>query len=181
MISLDTVETDRLRGERIHPCHWNIWRSMGANGTLMATLGGTWTEEQAREKLLWNCDQWARHGHGQWIFFLKEEGALVGRGGIRRMVVNEKEEVELGYAVLPERWGMGFAPEMGTKALAVAFDIFHYPSVVAFTLLDNRRSERVMQKLGFSFEAKIIHAGLPHVLYRLRHPGHEFARAMPRG
>jgi RimJ/RimL family protein N-acetyltransferase len=177
MIFLDTLETHRLRGERIHPRHWEIWRSMGANAALMATLGGAWTEEQAREKFLWNCDQWARHGHGQWIFLLKDGGALVGRCGIRRMVVNEKEEVELGYAVLPELWGKGFAPEMGRKALAVAFDAFHYPSVVAFTLLDNHRSERVMQKLGFSREAEILHAGLPHVLYRLVHPDRKVARS----
>jgi [ribosomal protein S5]-alanine N-acetyltransferase len=169
MIFLDTVETHRLRGERIHPRHWGMWRSMGADPALMATLGGTWTEEQAREKLLWNCDQWARHGHGQWLFFLKDGGALVGRSGIRKMVVNGKEEVELGYAVLPELWGKSFAPEMGGKALEVAFESFHYPSVVAFTLVGNRRSERVIQRLGFSFEAEIIHAGLPHVLYRLAH------------
>ena len=90
---------------------------------LMATLGGVWTEEQAREKLLWNCDQWARHGHGQWLFFLN-------------------------------------------------------PSVVALTLVGNRRPERVMQKLGFSFEAEITHAGLPHVLYRLAHPGQGVERSV---
>lgn len=171
MISLDTVETRRLRGERIQSRHWGIWRSMGADPALMATLGGTWTEEQAGEKLLWNCDQWTRHGHGQWLFFLKDGGALVGRSGIRRMVVNGREEVELGYAVLPELWGNGFATEMGGKGLEVAFESLQYPSVVAFTLVGNSRPERVIQKLGFSFEAEIIHAELPHVLYRILHPG----------
>ena len=123
MISLDTVDTHRLRGERVRPRHWGFWWSMGADPVLMATQGGAWAEEQAREKLLWNCDQWARHGHGQWLFFLN-------------------------------------------------------PSVVALTLVGNRRPERVMQKLGFSFEAEITHAGLPHVLYRLAHPGHGVERSV---
>ena len=144
---------------------------MATDPILMATLGGVWTEEQAREKLRWNCDQWEQHGHGQWLFSLEGAGTFVGRCGIRKLVVNGREEVELGYAVMPALWGNGFAAEMARAALQVAFDSFHYPSVVAFTLVDNRRSERVMQRLGFSFEAEIVHAGLPHVLYRLAHPG----------
>lgn len=168
MTSLDTVETRRLYGERIRLHHWDILRRMSADAILMATLGGVWTEAQAREKLLWNCRQWEQNGHGQWLFFLKSTGEFVGRCGIRRMVIDEKEEIELGYSVVPTLWGQGLATEMGDKALRVSFDHFSYPSVVAFTLVGNDRSLRVMRKLGFSFEAEIIHAGRPHVLYRRR-------------
>jgi RimJ/RimL family protein N-acetyltransferase len=143
---------------------------MGADATLMATLGGTWSPAQARERLEWNLRHWQEHGHGQWLFFLREDETFVGRGGIRRMLVNQREEIERGYSVMPAFWGQGYAPEMASRALELAFTEFHYPSVVAFTLLDNRRSERVMQKLGFQFEATILHAGAPHVLYRLWNP-----------
>ncbi len=170
MTSLDTVETRRLYGERVHLGHWDIWRRMSADALLMATLGGVWTEAQAREKLLWNCGQWEQHGHGQWLFFLKSTAECVGRCGIRKMAVNQKEEIELGYSVVPTVWGQGLATEMGDRALRVSFDHFSHPSVVAFTLVDNDRSVRVMHKLGFSFEAEIIHAGRPHVLYRRRNP-----------
>jgi RimJ/RimL family protein N-acetyltransferase len=39
--------------------------------------------------------------------------------------------------------------------------------IVAFTLPTNDASRRVMEKLGFSYERDIEHAGMPHVLYRL--------------
>jgi RimJ/RimL family protein N-acetyltransferase len=136
----------------------------------LATLGGIWTEAQAQEKLDWNIRQWEQNGHGQWLFFMKDSGHFVGRCGIRKMVVNAKEEVELGYSVMPELWGQGFATEMGTTAVQVAFEQFGYPSVAAFSLTDNAPSERVMHKLGFSFEAHIVHDGHPHVLYRLWNP-----------
>jgi RimJ/RimL family protein N-acetyltransferase len=42
---------------------------------------------------------------------------------------------------------------------------------VAYTLDSNRRSQRVLEKLGFGFERNVEHAGLPHRLYRLRGPG----------
>ncbi|HSB69257.1 MAG TPA: GNAT family N-acetyltransferase [Candidatus Methylomirabilis sp.] len=170
MMAPDTVETARLRGERLAFRHWDLWRRMGEDPRLMATLGGVWTEAQAREKLEWNCRHWEEHGHGQWLFFMKDSARFVGRCGIRKMVVNAKAEVELGYSVLPELWGHGFAPEMGATALHVAFEQFGYPSVVAFALVNNVPSERVMRKLGFSFEDHIIHAGQRHVLYRRRNP-----------
>jgi RimJ/RimL family protein N-acetyltransferase len=170
MMAPDTVETPRLRGERVTSGHWDVWRRMGADTRLMATLGGVWSEAQAREKLEWNCRHWEQSGHGQWLFFLKDGACFVGRCGIRMMTVNAKEEVELGYSVMPDLWGQGFATEMGATALHVAFEQFGYPSVVAFTLVNNGPSERVMRKLGFSFEDHIIHAGHPHVLYRRHNP-----------
>jgi ribosomal-protein-alanine N-acetyltransferase len=40
--------------------------------------------------------------------------------------------------------------------------------LVAFTLPANVRSRRVMEKAGLGYEKDIVHAGLPHVLYRIR-------------
>lgn len=38
---------------------------------------------------------------------------------------------------------------------------------MSFTLTTNRASERVMAKAGLRRDREIVHAGLPHVLYRL--------------
>lgn len=38
---------------------------------------------------------------------------------------------------------------------------------ICYTLTTNRASQRVMEKLGFRFEKEMIHAGLPHVFYRM--------------
>ena len=165
---LDLIETHRLRGERIRESHWQLWFNMGSNPRVMATLGGIWSQEKAREKMQWNCEQWKNYGHGQWMFFDKSIGAFVGRGGIRKVIVNDNEEVELGYALMSEFWGQGLAVEVEKKALSIAFDKFCYPSVVGYTLVKNKRSARVLQKLGFLFEGNIIYANQPHALYRYR-------------
>lgn len=169
-MQVELIETHRLRGERVRKLHWKLWLDMGSNPEVMATLGGTWSREKAQEKLRWNCEQWERHGHGQWMFFDKATEAFVGRGGIRRVIVNGSDEVELSYALMPEFWSQGLAVEVGKKVLPIAFDEFRYPSVVCYSLADNKRSERVMQKMGFSFERNIMHAQKPHVLYRYRNP-----------
>ena len=58
------------------------------------------------------------------------------------------------------------ATRPGAAALAVAQRDLGLRELVSFTLPDNTGSRRVMEKLGFSHDRDIIHAGLPHVLYR---------------
>ena len=78
-----------------------------------------------------------------------------------------RDEVEIGWAVVPDRWGQGLATELGAASVAHAFGPLGLAEVVSFTLVDNRASRRVMEKLGFAYEDEIEYAGLPHVLYRL--------------
>ena len=169
-MQVEAIETHRLRGERIQESYWQLWYSIGSNPTVMATLGGIWSKEKAQEELRWNCEQWSNYGHGQWMFFDKVTGTFVGRGGIRKVILSDKEEVELGYSLMPEFWRQGLASEIGRKAVSIAFEEFFYSSVVGYTSVDNRKSEKVLQKIGFSFEDHIMYAHQPHVLYRLQNP-----------
>jgi RimJ/RimL family protein N-acetyltransferase len=77
-----------------------------------------------------------------------------------------REEVEIGWAVAPERWGEGLATELGAASIAVAFGPLGLVDVVPFARPDNVASRRVMEKLGFSFEGDTVCKGMPHVLYR---------------
>ena len=108
---------------------------------------------------------WREHGFGYWLF--REDGQLVGRGGLQRALVEEDEEVEAGWAVHGDLWGRGYATEIGRIALAHAAEL-GLSRIVAFTMPDNRASRRVMEKLGMTYERDFERAGLPHVLYR--HP-----------
>ena len=49
----------------------------------------------------------------------------------------------------------------------MAFDVLGLPDLVTYTLPGNLASRRVMEKLGFTYEREVVHADLPHVLYRL--------------
>ncbi|MEM7760609.1 MAG: GNAT family N-acetyltransferase [Cyanobacteria bacterium P01_G01_bin.67] len=166
MIQIDYIETLRLIGERVKESHLPLWKIMGSDPQVMATMGGIWTQKKTLQKMQSNFQHWSQYGHGQWTFFDKATKKFVGRGGIRKVIVNEKLEVELGYALMPEYWGHGLAVEIGKKALSIAFDQFQYLSVVCFTLTNNKQSQRVMEKIGFCFESNIVRANQPHVLYR---------------
>jgi [ribosomal protein S5]-alanine N-acetyltransferase len=100
----------------------------------------------------------------------RETGQMVGQGGLQTTFVADCNEVEVAWAIVPERWGHGLATELAQAATGVAFDDLGLDQLVAFTLPDNVASRRVMDKSGFVFEREILHAGLPHVLYRCRAP-----------
>lgn len=109
---------------------------------------------------------WESSGFGVWAFRTPEEGLFVGYCGLRPYLVYGEPETELLYGLLPDFWGQGHASEMAAAALEVAFGRLERKSVVAFTLHRNAASRRVMEKNGMTYEKDIIHAGLPHVLYR---------------
>ena len=126
--------------------------------------------ERVADRLAVHLAHWADHGFGHWLWRTREGGEFVGRGGLQRTCVDGRWEIEVGWAVVPELWGRGYATELGGVSVEHAFEL-GIAEVVAFTLPHNGASRRVMEKLGFDYEKDIEYAGLPHVLYRRHAPG----------
>ena len=113
---------------------------------------------------------WETHGFGPWIWQDASTGEPVGRGGLAVVMITGKPETELFYALAPDRWGRGLGTEVAEGALGVAFGDLGLPDVVAYTVAGNRASRRIIEKVGFRFERRIVHAGVPHLLFRRRNP-----------
>lgn len=94
----------------------------------------------------------------------------MGRAGIRHWTIEGEPEIELAYSFLNAYWGRGLATEIASALLDIAWTHLSLSNLVAFTLLTNVASQRVMQKIGFSFEGELDYHGLPHVLYRIHCP-----------
>jgi RimJ/RimL family protein N-acetyltransferase len=168
MAGLDRVETERLVGERLREEHFAYQRAMDSDPDVMATLGGVRSENESWELLRSGLDHWERHGFGPWVFHARETGETVGGSALRRVVIEGRDEVELGYRVAAAWWGRGIATEMASALVGVARDRLGLAEIVAFTLPENRASRRVLEKVGFTYERDIEWAALRHVLYRLR-------------
>lgn len=143
-------------------------RVMQADARVMATLGTPQNEDRFVAAML---DHWDAHGYGMWLFYEPAGGDFVGRANLRCYPLDGRDEIEVGYAVLSKYWGRGFGTEMAQALAGIAFGQMGAPSLIAFTLPDNTASRRVMEKLGMTYERDIVHAGLPHVLYRMSADG----------
>ena len=140
---------------------------MHADLLVMATLGGLRSAAETERFLHAQIAHWDRHGFGLFVFRERTSGAFVGRGGLRHVELAGRDEVELAYAVMAACWGQGLATEMAQAILRLGFYTIGLTDIVAFTLTTNAASHRMMEKLGFFFERDFVHAGLPHVLYRI--------------
>ena len=163
---IGTFETTRLRAEPLAGSHRAELAAFHRNERVMATLGGVAKEEETAEWVERNVEHWAEHGFGIFVFRDRETGELVARAGIRRIELGGRDEVEIAYAVMPERWGEGLATEIADTLVALAFERLGLADVVAVTLPTNAASRRVMEKAGLVYERDVEHAGQTHVLYR---------------
>jgi ribosomal-protein-alanine N-acetyltransferase len=168
--SLDSFTTDRLLAEKIKMSDLDKFARMHTNSQVMATLGGLRTEEKTRDNFEWNLNQWKENGFGLWLFYLKDTKEWIGRAGLRRVEIENHEEIELGYALMPQFWKLGLATEMAKACVEIAFEVIQLDNLVSFTLTTNKASQRVMEKIGFQYERDILQVNLPHVLYRMKNP-----------
>ena len=94
-----------------------------------------------------------RHGVGLYLTALKEGGAPIGLCGlIKRETL---EDIDIGFAFLPEFWGRGYAVEAAAAVLAHGRDDLGLRRIVAITAQDNQSSIRLLEKIGLTFERLI--------------------------
>jgi [ribosomal protein S5]-alanine N-acetyltransferase len=91
---------------------------------------------------------YAQHGHGLYGVTLRASGELIGICGLLRR--DEYEDLDLGFAFLPEFRGRGYAGEAGAAVLRIASEVIGVTRVIALVSPANAASIRVLEeKLGF--------------------------------
>lgn len=61
-------------------------------------------------------------------------------------------EAELAYMLSPAHWGQGYATEACRQMIAYIFEATRAAAVVARVMVDNKASEAVLRKVGFSWQ-----------------------------
>lgn len=111
------------------------------------------TEAQAREALAVGplCMQSMR-GFSLYLVERKSDGAAIGMCGLIKR--DTLDDVDLGYAYLPEYAGQGYASEAAAGVLLHAKSL-ELTRVVAITSPGNAASDAVLRRVGMRFE-KIV-------------------------
>jgi ribosomal-protein-alanine N-acetyltransferase len=114
-----------------------------------------------------DCAHWSDHGFGPWVLIEKKTGAFAGRGGLAWTSVEDTAEIELPWSIEPRLHGKGLATEAAKAACDWAREL-RFEQVVALVLPSNAASRRVAEKTGLEQDGEVVHAGLPHLLFRYR-------------
>lgn len=118
-----------------------------------------------------NVQRYGRDGFGLYAMVLRETGELVGDCGPALRRIEGTMEPEIGWHVRRDLWGRGLAPEAAAACRDHAFGPLGLTRVTALVRPVNLPSRRVAEKIGMEVERRVLHAGLPHLLYVLERPG----------
>lgn len=117
------------------------------------------------------------HGFGLWAVEIPGVAPFAGFVGltIPRFQAHFTPSVEVGWRLAFEHWGHGYATEASCRAVAFGFERLDLKEIVSFTVPENVRSRRVMERIGMIHDPAddFDHPGAPermrrHVLYRIR-------------
>jgi [ribosomal protein S5]-alanine N-acetyltransferase len=89
-------------------------------------------------------------GFGLYLVALKESGEPIGMCGIMKR--DALEEIDLGFAFLPEFRSQGYAFESAAATITYAGDVLGAENVLAITSPENERSAKLLERLGFRFQ-----------------------------
>lgn len=118
------------------------------------------------------------HGYGLYAVELKSTHECIGWTGlaIPSFEAHFTPAVEIGWRLASEHWNKGYATEAAKAVLHYAFTKLNLNEIVSFTVVNNKASRRVMEKIGLhhdpedDFNHPKIERTNPlcrHVLYRL--------------
>lgn len=115
-------------------------------------------------------EEFAALDFGLYAVECKENHAFMGCVGLHKVTfaIDFAPAVEIAWRLLPEFWSKGYATEAASACLEYAKNQLMLKEVYSFTSLLNKRSERVMQKIGMKRVKEFNHplVDSQHPLYR---------------
>ena len=115
---------------------------------------GVRTVEQARQYLIDRVmASYGQFGFGIYMVELKDSRQQIGTCGLLKR--DELEDVEVGFALLPQFWSKGYAVEAAQAVMEYAHKELGLARIVAIANPDNDRSFKLLEKIGLKFERMI--------------------------
>ena len=85
-------------------------------------------------------------GLGLWHASRRDTGAFIGWFALN--YAGKSPDIEVGYRLVPEAWGQGFATEGARALVDYGFDDLGLERIIGLTHRDNKASQRVLMKAG---------------------------------
>ena len=155
------LETDRLHLRPVERGDLDPWAAFLADSEATRLLH--FPEPHSREESSALLERTIARADGAVAMYavrLREDGQTVGFVGYSPRIVDSSAEIELGWLLLPEFHGRGYATE---AALAVRRLV---PGrAIALIRVENEASQNVARKLGMRHERDVTHVGFPTRVY----------------
>jgi RimJ/RimL family protein N-acetyltransferase len=147
-----TIETARLilrptRAEDFEP-----WAAFMADEPATRFIGGVQARSQAWRGFMSVAGAWAMEGYAMFSVIEKESGRWVGRLG--PWMPADWPGTEVGWGVIRDCWGRGYATEGAAAAIDWAFDQLGWTEVIHCIDPANVASQNVARRLGSALRGR---------------------------
>ena len=152
---LTNQETERLQFRQVEKTDFNDWVSLFDAPESAGFLGldPTLSKVELTQKFFDKVFYRYENNQGSMNALInKESGKLVGQCGLLIQSIDEKEYIEIGYAILPKYWGIGYATEAAIKCRDYCFKNKLSDSIISIINIDNYGSMAVAKKNGMEIE-----------------------------
>ena len=164
-------ETSRLRFRLVEDADFDTWLPLFETQEAATFLG---LDKTLSPREL--CEAWftkLKHRYtnglgGMNALIDKTTGAFIGQCGLLVQTVEEEQKLEIGYSILPQYWGKGYATEAATKCKDFAFTHAFADHLISIVHLDNIASATVARKNGMRIEKTVAnYKNMPVNVFRI--------------
>ena len=145
------IQTPRLVLRPFTHDDLDAFASMNADAEVMRYIGDGKPQSRAQTQLRLNAilDHWEQHGFGLCAVVDRVSRAFVGFCGLQYL--DNTSEIEVGYRLAKQFWGMGLATEAAGATVRFGFDELGLDRIVAVVQPENVPSQWVIQKIGLKY------------------------------
>lgn len=140
------IETARLRLRVPEERDFAGYAALMSDEVAARHIGGVQDEALVWRGLAAVIGHWHMRGYGFFSVEERDSGAWVGRVG--PWYPHGWSQPEVGWSVLREYWGKGYAPEAAAASMDFAFDTLGWDEAIHLIAAENVNSQAVARKLG---------------------------------
>ncbi len=174
------IQTERLILRPTRPEDFEPWAAFMADEEASRFIGGPQARSAAWRGLCSMAGAWSLFGYGMFSVIERTSGRWVGRLGPWKP--EGWPGTEVGWGIVKDCWGKGYATEGATAAIDWAFDALGWTQVIHCIEPANTPSQAVARRLGSqNLRVGALPAPFEHLVVDIWGQTAEAWRTRPRG
>ncbi|MCR9288520.1 MAG: GNAT family N-acetyltransferase [Bacteroidetes bacterium] len=166
------LETPRLFLHNFLPEDAQGIFALDTDPKVMKYLGGVKMTQffKAEKTIEYIQKQYKEHGIGRLAIIEKSTDKFVGWSGLKLEKGNlngQMQSYDLGYRLLQQFLGKGYATESATASLKYGFEDLNLTEIIGIADINNKASNQILQKIGMTQYKELEFYNRLHSIYKI--------------
>jgi ribosomal-protein-alanine N-acetyltransferase len=160
------LESERLYVRRFTPADEEAFFRLNGDEEITRFIRPAKNREESNAFLAENIRFYDEHpGLGRFALVVKDTDEIAGTFSL--LPLEHTTDVHIGYALLKEHWGKGYASEIVKAGIAHAFNELQLSTLTAITYAEHAQSQKVLLRNGFVEDGYYKDEGRNDLLFRI--------------